>query len=595
MGPNRVSFRRDSYEAWRRRSWLSWRVSLFFLFVPLVWLILTIVYHVWFRDDRLEIQAVDRVTREPIVGATIEVGQFTLQTDRDGRVKAAAEAGALIRIVAPDHDAVVIPVSKQQRLRVVLRPNFVEGRVVQNGDGAPIAAATVEALQDGVVVASTVTREDGSYLLKGVPEGAQLRVRHEDYAGTDLSLGSDQTRADFVLRPDVLRGRVHGPEKATVASQAAWAETATDGTFRLKGVQPGEQIVIKAPGYRAKVMNVPETMELDVSLEPLIVRALYVNALVASREDALEKRLQLVDRTELNAVVIDLKDSTGQVYYDTQVQLAHEIGAVQPILRPRELVQQLKERGLYTIARIVVFEDPVLAEARPEWAIRDRTTGRAWRTWNGLAWVNAYRSEVWQYNRALAVEAASFGFDEIQLDYIRFPSDGPLKNADYGVPHTPERRIQAIRAFLQLVHEALLPTPAYLGVDIFGLTTWELSDSGIGQNLEAIAPVVDYICPMLYPSHFWAGSLGFEIPNDHPYEVVLWSLQNGVARVPEHRMKFRPWLQDFSYGRGKPYGPEEVRAQIQATYEAGLDSWMLWNADSVYQERALLPDSGRAW
>ncbi|MCS7050376.1 MAG: carboxypeptidase regulatory-like domain-containing protein [Thermomicrobium sp.] len=567
-------------------------MSLASFLVPLVLVLGSLVYQLWLRDDRLELAVVDRGTGQPLVGASVETPSGIFRTDEAGRVRVPRSPGATIRVSTPDHDAVTFDAgSEARRLRIALRSNVVRGAVVRANDGEPIAGVTVRAEREGTTVTRTVTDGTGRYVLRGVPEGAALVFEHADFATERLVLATDQVTADVSMRPDVLRGVVRDvqgqPVAALVAASSGWTQADAEGGFRLKGVTAGERIVVKAAGYRAVTTTVPDNFSLDVTLEPIVVRGIYVSALVASKPEALEKRLQLVDRTELNAVVIDLKDSTGHVYSETKVQLAHEIGAVRPILQPAELVRSLKARGIYTIARIVVFEDPLLAEARPDWAIRDRTTGGAWRTWNGVAWVNAYRREVWQYNIALAVEAAGLGFDEIQLDYIRFPTDGPLQKADYGVPHTVENRTAAIGTFLRSVHEALLPTPAYLGADIFGLTMWELSDSGIGQNLEIVVQTVDYVCPMLYPSHFWSGSLGFDIPNDHPYEVMRWSLENGLERVPAARAKFRPWLQDFSYGPGKPYGPEEVRAQIRAVYDAGLHSWMLWNADSVYQEAAL--------
>ncbi len=578
----------------RRGAWLSWRLSIALLAVPVLLVAITLVYHFWLSDDTLEVIVVDRVTGAPVAGAVIGTGTATYQVGNDGTIRLPRPVSGPVRVTAPDYDTVTFePVADARRIRVPLRANVVRGTVVRNGDGAPLAGVLVKAEAGGTVVVAATTDATGTFVLRGVPEGATVTFEHADFAPVRVSLDPDQRHVDVAMKPDVLTGVVRDPDghpvHATVASERGWVTADAEGRYRLKGVAAGERVVVKAPGFRALVTTVPETLELDVTLEPVVVRGIYVNAIVASRPDALEKRLQLVDRTELNAVVIDLKDSTGHVYYDTRVRLAHEIGAVRPILQPAELVRTLEARGIYTIARIVVFEDPILAEARPEWAIKDRTTGAAWRTWNGVAWVNAYRQEVWEYNIALAREAAEFGFDEIQLDYIRFPTDGPLQKADYGLPHTTENRTKAISEFLRRAHEALMPTPAYLAADIFGLTVWELSDSGIGQNLEAVAEHVDYVCPMLYPSHFWPGSLGFAVPNDHPYEVMRWSLENGLERVPEARKKFRPWLQDFSYGPGKAYGPEEVRAQIRAVYDSGLDSWMLWNADNVYHEEALEP------
>jgi hypothetical protein len=200
------------------------------------------------------------------------------------------------------------------------------------------------------------------------------------------------------------------------------------------------------------------------------------------------------------------------------------------------------------------------------------------------------RPEVWQYNSEIALEAAQLGFDEVQYDYVRFPTDGDMEAIDLRAPDTSATRSEAIHNFLKMTHDALAQYGVALGADIFGIALWVPDDNGIGQQLERIAPVVDYICPMIYPSHFSPGSLGYDLPNDHPYEVILESLQNGDARIADARAKFRPWLQDFTYGPGIDYGPNEVRAQIQATYDFGATGWMLWNANATFTEGALQPE-----
>jgi hypothetical protein len=301
--------------------------------------------------------------------------------------------------------------------------------------------------------------------------------------------------------------------------------------------------------------------------------------------------LEIADTTAVNAIVLDLKDSTGHVFYDSQVPLVAQIGALSPMFDVNQRLQEMNERDIYTIARIVVFEDPLLAEARPDVAIKDALTGGPWMTWNGLAWVNAHNREVWQYNIALAEEAANLGFDEIQLDYIRFPSDGDLDLADYGAEYANETRLDAITGFLGQMRDALKPTGALLAVDIFGLTMWDDDDGGIGQNFRAIAPLVDIVCPMIYPSHFYPGDLGFDVPNNHPYEVILRSLQNGAQMVPEGADKLRPWLQDFSYGEGIEYGDTEVSEQIRAAEEFGANGWMLWSPGNVYHVGGIASES----
>jgi hypothetical protein len=194
---------------------------------------------------------------------------------------------------------------------------------------------------------------------------------------------------------------------------------------------------------------------------------------------------------------------------------------------------------------------------------------------------------VWEYNVDIAVEAAQAGFDEVQLDYLRFPSDGLLEDADYGAEFADEARIDAITGFLERTRESLKPTGAFLSINVAGLTMWEEGDGGIGQNLAAMAPYADVVCPQLFPSHFYPGQLGLDIPNDHPYDVVMMSLQSGADLAPDAIDKLRPWLQDFSYGEGIAYEAAEVKAQIQAVDDFGAHGWMLWSPTNDYHDDAL--------
>jgi hypothetical protein len=478
-------------------------------------------------------------------------------------------------------------------VRVSIRPNVIRGKVTNTVDHSPVVGAKVVATVSSKSVQSTTTDASGAFTLADVPEGASLAVTASDFASESIAI-DHQTEVAIEVRPDVLSGVVtddqgHPVSGALVAVGDIYADTRADGTYRLKGVSQTGTAYFKAPGYTEVDKPLVPALHLDASLIPISVDALYATAQAASDPALLNPLINTIDTTGANALVVDLKDSSGHVFYDSQVPLAREINAVSPILDPAALVTTLHEHHIYAIARIVVFEDPILAEARPDWAIHD-SSGGLWRTWDGLAWVNAYRSEVWDYDIALAREATAFGFDEIQLDYIRFPTDGNLANASYGVPNNDETRPAAIGSFLQKMYAAIAPTHAFLSADVFGLTLWETGDGQIGQNLETMVKYLDYICPMIYPSHFADGSMGFDNPNDHPYEVILWSLQNGEERIPEQKAKLRPWLQDFSLGDGIAYGPNEVKRQIDATNDAGLTGWMLWNAANAYHTTALGPN-----
>lgn len=554
----------------------------------------TLLYQTLVHKSGISGVVIDSYTLTPIAGATVVAGDLSVGTDRDGAFRLKHKV-ASYTVTKQGYDATNVRVTPgASQFRISIRPNVVRGKITSSADGSPIAGATINAVVGSRTVGSATTNAQGEFEIGDVPEGASLAVLAGDFAGDTTAIDRRKT-VDVQLRPDVLTGVVkdaHGNPiaGALVAAGSSYTHTSADGSYRLKDVAPGGRAYFKAPGFAEVDKPLTPDLRLDASLSPITVKALYATALTASDPKLLNPLINTIDTTELNALVVDLKDSSGHVFYNSQVPLANEIKATDPILDPAALVTELHQHQIYAIARIVIFEDPILAEARPEWAIHDSTNGGLWRTWNGLAWVNAHRSEVWDYNIAIAKEAAAFGFDEIQLDYIRFPTDGNLATAEYGVPHNDETRPQAIGSFLQQMYTAIAPTHAYLAADVFGLTVWETGDGQIGQNLETMVQYLDYICPMIYPSHFADGSMGFAIPNDHPYEVILWSLQNGEERIPEQKAKFRPWLQDFSLGEGIAYGPHEVKRQTDATHDAGLSGWMLWNAANVYQTTELAPN-----
>jgi len=325
------------------------------------------------------------------------------------------------------------------------------------------------------------------------------------------------------------------------------------------------------------------------------VRGLYVNAWAAGSRNRLAGLLEIAARTEINTFVIDIKDASGYISHRTELQAAHDIGATEEI-RIRDLpgvLDQLEAAGIYPIARIVVVKDPLLSSARPELAVQD-TAGGVWVDGTGIVWLNPYNTEVWQYHLALAREVALLGFPEIQWDYVRFP-DSPISDRERAVyPGADgQSKPDAIRAFLAYSRDGLADLGVEVTADVFGVTTTASRDVGIGQVWESFIDVVDVALPMVYPSHYYTGSFGFDSPNAHPYEIVRAALRGAVRRsaeVPGAGMT-RPWLQDFSLGQPR-YAAPEVRAQIQGVYDAGVEEWILWNAGSYYTEDALEPSGG---
>jgi hypothetical protein len=395
--------------------------------------------------------------------------------------------------------------------------------------------------------------------------------------------------------PAVLTGRVLDPqrqplEQTSIVLGGVERFTEPDGTFRIEAPPAGEPLLVKRPGFE-RVWMTPRRGPVEVVLKPQAVKAAYLTYFGVGHTGIRGRVLQLAERTELNAVVIDVKGDRGWILYPTEVPLALAAGAQGPgTLRNFDaLMAEFKARGLYTIARIVTFKDNILAHHRPAWAIIDTRTGQPWIDNEKLAWVDPFREEVWAYNIAIAKEAIARGFDEVQFDYVRFPTDGRLSAARYAKPNTRETRVPAIAGFLARARRELGPLGAFVGADIFGYTAFNDNDTDIGQRVEELAPNVDYLNPMVYPSGYQRGIPGQRNPVVAPYQVVHESVRLIRKRAGSAPMRVRPWLQDFrdyAFDR-RIFGPGEVRAQIKGSEDAGGIGWMLWNPRNAYTEAAL--------
>ncbi len=331
--------------------------------------------------------------------------------------------------------------------------------------------------------------------------------------------------------------------------------------------------------------------------EAVKVKGIYVSGPVAgiARMDEL---IELVDQTELNAMVIDIKNDEGKITYKMQSEQVLEIGAaVGYIPDIEELVTKCKERDIYLIARIVAFRDPLLAEKKPEWAVHTKDGG-IFRDKSGLAWVNPYERGVWDYLVEIASEAAAVGFDEVQFDYIRFSTDVKTEEVDYGPEDASIGKIGIITEFTEYVYEKLRPTGVYVAADVFGTVIENETDQQIvGQDYVKMAEHLDYICPMIYPSHYRNGAYGIAVPDADPYKTIYEacsaSIQELGALPEENRAQVRAWLQSFtaSWVPGHiSYGPQQIRAQIKGAYDAGYEEWILWNAGVKYQRDSLLTE-----
>ena len=327
---------------------------------------------------------------------------------------------------------------------------------------------------------------------------------------------------------------------------------------------------------------------------PEHVRALYLNAWASGSTNRVNQLVEVARRTEVNAFVIDIKDASGYISHPSSLPVAREIGATGEI-RIRDLpalLAKLAAEGIWPIARIVIVRDPILAKGRPQLAVQD-VAGGPW-VHDGTTWLNMADRGVWDYNLDLAEEVARMGFPEIQWDYVRFPDAPRAAMASARFSGLEGDKADAVRAFLGYADARLdsLGLDLVHTADVFGITT-STRDVGIGQIWERFIDRVDVALPMVYPSHYYRGSFGYQTPNAYPYEIVRAALEkaleksNGVAGAG----RTIPWLQDFTLGAPR-YNAPEVRAQIQATYDAGIEEWVLWNPGSRYTEGALQPAAG---
>src|SRR6266542_1388420 len=563
----------------------------------------------------------DAYTRKPLAGALVKASDTLSATTTPDGYYALVGVPEMFRLAVSAQD--YAPASQTLKQQIVsdlaLRPNVLSGTITDRYSGQPVPHATVKV---GDTLSAT-TGPDGKYRLEGVPSNATVEISADGYAMLTQPLEKIIT-LDAVLRPDVLKGTLVDsatgapinnatvlatPNAESDAVAAKRLENVANGSFQLDGVPEQGYIEVLAPGYRKAMIEIkPGSIPSAIKLEPFTSKALYVTAAVAANHELLMKFFDTIDRTELNTIVIDLKsdlrDDLGLIYYDSQVPIVKEIGSARPKMDLKAILAEAKKRGTYTIARVHIFShDNVLAEAKPEWAAKDRSTGGVFADYPGPGihydWLDPWNRNVWDYNIQLSVEAVHLGFDEINYDYIRFPSlefaaDDKDRLQLSKPDATDEEKYANIVELLKQSQTAINAAGAFLSVDVFGVVAWEPSGL-IGQDISRMGEYTDYVCPMVYPSHFWPGAAGFDNPAQHPYEIILESMQRGAKLLDGKRAMLRPWLQDFTLtwvpkDQIVEYGPNEVRAQIKAMEDFGKAAgWQLYDSANQYTVEALKP------
>jgi hypothetical protein len=359
-----------------------------------------------------------------------------------------------------------------------------------------------------------------------------------------------------------------------------------------------------------QILNESSTpLQSQLTNPPSVIKGIYLTGWTAGSPAFVEKLIKFMKRTELNAVVIDIKDYSGYVSYPMDVPDVISFGAEKQIriTHINALIKEFHDNGIYVIGRITDFQDPILANAHPEWALKNKKTGAVWKDNNDLSWIDPAAKPAWNYIASIARDAFSRGFDEVNFDYIRFASDGSLGNIVY--PYWDQKTPMAtvIEGYFQFLRNTF--SGKRISVDLFGLSTVDDSGLGIGQVIEDAYKYFDYVCPMVYPSHYANGFIGYKNPAEHPYDVIYYSLTHALGKIlflgnykttvasatvtnfdinKVPNTKLRPWLQDFDMGA--TYTSQMIRQEKQAVYDS-LDTassskyyggWLYWNAANTY-------------
>ena len=406
----------------------------------------------------------------------------------------------------------------------------------------------------------------GTTMISDVPESGAIELR---------------------LDPVVLKGRVSTSDGralplVTVRLGDIEVQTNGRGEFSIIRAAPGSLDLSRPAWDTTSLAWDGLDTELDLTLEPRMVRALRVSGPKAGDPEGWQEVLTLADESGINALVVDTKDERGRVFHDTSVALAHEIDAVTPAYDLDQVLADMDALGLYKITRIVTFQDPPLASSDLSLATRNSDTGRGWQTNSGLGWLDPTDPAAWEYSLALAEEACRAGFDEIQFDYVRFPSDGPISKlvfddfdfGDYYSFGAQQKRVDTISAFLREAHDRLNPMGCAVAADIFAIVLESTTDEGIGQMPEPLSSTIDVLSPMIYSYAYDTGWKGFSDPNEHAQEIVAFALDAGIPRLDGFGI-YRPWVQRAFLD------PEEILV-VQAEVESRNLGWMLWSATTDF-------------
>lgn len=546
----------------------------------------------------------DRVSGEPISGARVKLGQSALQTDASGRFSIdRVSPTESVQIQADGYQPAQSQIWLQRDLQIDLSPRGFALNVRDAETNEPISDAI--AVADGARFEAV---EPGRFLVEPARDAATITVSAPGFRAAVVRYRGE---AELVthLQPRVLGAVMDGTTGRPIAgaflSHGDLAVTSdANGQFELER-RPQGPLRVLAPGFKRLEVDASQDRIVAARLEPLSVRAVYLTSLGVGDRSLRENVMLLTSKTEVNAVVIDVKSERGRLSYRSSVPLAEAIGANTEPTIPNidELLVMLKQRNIYVIARIVVFRDELLAkngtEAGLDVAVKDRLSEKPWTDAENRTWVDPLRPEVWEYNVDLAREAALKGFDEVQFDDVRFPIEqagtGLAANqARYSRPWITERdRVDAVTGFLRRARDEVRLAGSFVSVKFPGNVAWTDGENGMGHDLSVLAGVVDYLCPTFFPSSFPTGLPGLlRYPQviQRPHDVAFESVRRARARTIEQGAVLRPWLQyfdDYAWQTGRAFRNVEIDAQRTGALAAGAGGWMMWDPTNKYARGGL--------
>lgn len=544
--------------------------------------------------NTLVVHVQDAETGEALPDSSVALSGLTVTTDDRGAcIFHCVKMGERLNASALGYADVSAVFAGQSTQNFALKPVTTQIAVFDLYTKHPLADAVVTSGSGHVR-----TDKDGVVTLKHLLLGDSLVIEALDHIATEVRY-TGGGRVAVELRPNTLRGVVKNSNSgqavrdATVSVVSAsgvvtYAITGTDGGYAFLGLPYPITLAVAAAGYSRSVNAVSPVTEMNVALEPFVVKGIYMPLGILTDEAKVRELIDLVKRTELNAIVVDIKNDRGWLAYPSKLPEAEKSGAYTPqVMDVTKFVAMCHQEGIYAIARLVMFKDETLAAAYPAWAVH-QPDDSVWKDASGAAWLDPFCREAQDYNIAIAREVTQLGFDELQFDYLRFPSDGALKLTRYAQESTPELRCQAIGEFCARLRQALQPYAVPMSADLFGMSAWVVdNDMGIGQRVKDIAPYMDYLSPMVYPATFSSTLIDYDEPVRYPYEVVYRSC---VELAQHTSVRIRPWLQHYSWG-DVTYGVAELRLQQNAAADADTAGWIFWNSAAVYNEEAFDPAS----